>query len=312
MQVFQNMARRMRLAAEAHLGIRIPHKHPVLMWLIEWLGGAHNRFKEGRDDGRTPRERAGWQSQSTVWEFGETVHFVPFQAEARADKFDAKLRTGVWMGLDNRTDESLVGTKYGVYRTATVKSLPEDQRWNPHNVLAVVGLPWDPTPNVEAEDGARVPNPVVIDAEAVPQDPEVPADVARRMYIYKRDIDDPAIGPTPGCIGCHNLRLGKSAQSHTQECRDRIEGLLRETDQGRERLRRAEERISTAVARESERLARGVRRDAAEEASVQAQPPSEVRESAVGSAPGADEDSQPPSSWGDLWGVPPIHIPILT
>ena len=85
-QVFQNMARRMRLAAEAHLGIRIPHKHPMLMWLIEWVGGAHNRFKEGRDDGRTPRERAGWQSQSTVWEFGETVHFVPFQSESRADK----------------------------------------------------------------------------------------------------------------------------------------------------------------------------------------------------------------------------------
>ena len=55
-QVFQNMARRMRLAAESHLGIRIPHKHPVLMWLIEWVGGAHNRFKEGRDDGKTPSE----------------------------------------------------------------------------------------------------------------------------------------------------------------------------------------------------------------------------------------------------------------
>ena len=72
--------------------------------------------------------------------------------------------------------------------------------------------------------------------------------VARRMYIYKKDIEDPAIRPTPGCIGCHNLRLGKSAQSHTQECRDRIEAKLRETDQGRERLRRAEERISTAAA----------------------------------------------------------------
>ena len=58
-QVFQNLARRLRLAAESHLGIRIPHKHPALMWLIEWVGGAHNRFKDVRDDGRTPRERAG-------------------------------------------------------------------------------------------------------------------------------------------------------------------------------------------------------------------------------------------------------------
>ena len=63
-QVFQNVARRMKLAIESHIGVRLPHRHPVLMWLIEWVGGAHNRFKDGRDDGKTPRERAGWQSQS--------------------------------------------------------------------------------------------------------------------------------------------------------------------------------------------------------------------------------------------------------
>jgi hypothetical protein len=34
-QAFQNMARRMRLAIESHIGSRIPHKHSVLMWLIE-------------------------------------------------------------------------------------------------------------------------------------------------------------------------------------------------------------------------------------------------------------------------------------
>ena len=56
-QAFQNMARRMKLAVESRLGTRIPHRHPVLMWLIEWVGGAHNRFKDGRDDGKTPRER---------------------------------------------------------------------------------------------------------------------------------------------------------------------------------------------------------------------------------------------------------------
>ena len=105
-QVFQNLVRRLRLATESHLGIRIPHKHPALFWLIEWVGGAHNRFKDGRDDGKTPRERAGWQSSSEVMEFGETVYFVPFEAESRADKFDEKFKKGVWLGLDSRTDEN--------------------------------------------------------------------------------------------------------------------------------------------------------------------------------------------------------------
>ena len=97
-QAFQTMERLMRLAVESHLGIRLPHKHPMLMWLIEWVGGAHNSFKDGRDDGMTPRERAGWQAQSLVMEFGEVVQFVPFRAEARADKFDAKSERAYGLG----------------------------------------------------------------------------------------------------------------------------------------------------------------------------------------------------------------------
>ena len=81
---------RIRLAVESHLGVRLPRKHPVLMWIIEWVGGAHNRFKDGRDDGKTPRERAGWQTQSFVMEFGE-VQFIPFRVELMADRFGAKL-----------------------------------------------------------------------------------------------------------------------------------------------------------------------------------------------------------------------------
>ena len=118
----------MKLAIEARLGTRIPHRHPVLMWLIEWVGGAHNRFKDGRDDGKTPRERAGWQSQSMVLEFGEMVQFIPFKNESRTDEFDAKLREGVWLGLDSRTDEHIIGTSYGIYRASTVKGFPEDHR----------------------------------------------------------------------------------------------------------------------------------------------------------------------------------------
>ncbi len=33
-QAFQNMARRTRLAVEHHLGVRLPHKHPLLMWIL--------------------------------------------------------------------------------------------------------------------------------------------------------------------------------------------------------------------------------------------------------------------------------------
>ena len=54
-QNFQNMARRTRLAVESYLGSRLPHGHPMLMWLIERVGGAHNRFSHGRDDSKGRR-----------------------------------------------------------------------------------------------------------------------------------------------------------------------------------------------------------------------------------------------------------------
>ena len=125
-QVFQNVARRVKLAIESHIGIRLPHRHQVLMWLIGWVGGAHNRFKDGRDDGKRLRERAGWQSQSLVLEFGEVIQFILFKNESRTDKLSAKLTEGVWLGLDSRTDENIVGTSYGIYRTSTINGVPED------------------------------------------------------------------------------------------------------------------------------------------------------------------------------------------
>ena len=144
------------------------------------------------------------------------VQIITFKNESRTDKFDANFREGVWLGLDSRTDENVVGTSYGIYRTSTIKGMPEDKRWNSEKVLAVVGMPWDPTPNVYAEDAARVPNPDAVEAEVVPKDPEVPETIARRMYIRKTDIIK--FGETDGCIGCRITMLGKPLQSHMPEC----------------------------------------------------------------------------------------------
>ena len=76
-------------------------------------------------------------------EFGEVVQFIPFRAEARADKFDEKLREGVRLGLGSRTHENIIGTSYGMYRASTIKGVPEDQRWDSVKALAVVALPED-------------------------------------------------------------------------------------------------------------------------------------------------------------------------
>ena len=90
----------------------------------------------------------------------------------------------------------------------TSKQVPEDKRWDSAKALAVVGMPWDPTPTIDTEDRARVPSPKAADAEVIPKDPEIPEIVARRMYIRKADIMK--YSETPGCVGCRCIVRGKS------------------------------------------------------------------------------------------------------
>ena len=139
-----------------------------------------------------------------------------------------------------------------------------------------------------------MPNPDAAEAEVIPKDPEAPESMARRMYIRKRDIEK--YGETPGCLGCRCVALNKPLQSHTAACRERIEGLLRETDEGQQRLGKADDRVTEAIVRESERLMRHTSRDDAERASRQCKPPSVNRESTADSAPSADEGSRPPQT----------------
>ena len=70
------------------------------------------------------------------------IQFIPFKNESRTDRFDAKLREDAWLGLDSRTDDKIVGTSFGIYRTSTIKGVPEDKRWTSAKVLAVIGMPW--------------------------------------------------------------------------------------------------------------------------------------------------------------------------
>ena len=121
-----------------------------------------------------------------------------------------------------------------MYRAGTIKGVPEDKRWDSSRALAVIGMPWDPTPNVDVEDGARVPNAEAADAEVIPKDPAVPEAIVRMMYIRKTDIVK--YGERPGCIGCRCVALGQPLQSHTTACRERIEGHLCQTEEGQQRL----------------------------------------------------------------------------
>ena len=68
----------------------------------------------------------------------------------------------------------------------------------------------------------------------------------RRMRLKKSDFEEH--GYTDGCIGCNAQRRGMTPQSHSEQCRARLEKLLSRTDAGKERVKAAADRITEAIA----------------------------------------------------------------
>ena len=79
--------------------------------------------------------------------------------------------------------------------------------------------------------------------DALPPDPDHDP-VPRRLFLKQRDFM--AHGTSDRCPGCRALVSGGRAQGHTEECRIRVEGELRKTEEGKAHLRAAASRVGDA------------------------------------------------------------------
>ena len=82
---------------------------------------------------------------------------------ARQAKLDPKWQDGAFIGIRDRSDEMLIMTPSGVYKSRNVRRRPELERWDFEFLATLKGTPWIPNP--EAGEMA---------ADALPADMEVP------------------------------------------------------------------------------------------------------------------------------------------
>ena len=94
-----------------------------------------SRYQVGRD-GRTAYElHAGKPYRRQLVEFGERVYFMPIRlGGARQAKLDPKWQDGAFIGIRDRSDEMLIMTPSGVYKTRNVRRRPELGLRIPHDV----------------------------------------------------------------------------------------------------------------------------------------------------------------------------------
>jgi hypothetical protein len=194
-----------------------------------------------------PDERTtGRKSNPAVAEFGEAVWWMPLQTTAtQLPPLGARFEEGFYVGLADGSAESLILTPTGLVKCRSVRRRPLSERWS-QAILETTASELQPNslrPG-EARIGIRAPvhiEPVPSEPPAFRDDPKPRA--PRQTQLLRSDFAGP--GLTPGCPGCDVIRRkSNEAARHSDACRQRMEPILQQSDEGRSRIRRAHERVA--------------------------------------------------------------------
>ena len=198
-------------------------------------------------------------AMSQLQSFGEMVLFKsPLTGAEKAHKEPWKDRwvDGVYFGTLICTSENLIGTDKGVFKVNALRRRPLDERCCWEEVDKVQGCPHKPVPGSES---FRIPTFVgpelqghghleVKPRELVRQQDDPPQ--VRDLYVSKEEVINH--GPSPNCQRCRAVVAGKaSTKPHTDECRMRFRELMKSTEAGRRKVKRAEERMVAETYRRS-------------------------------------------------------------
>ena len=109
---------------------------------------------------------------------------------------------------------------------------PEGDKWSKETLDEIKGTPWQPTPgreSVEIKCRINMPQDETPVTQPVTRGDEEGG--VKRAKIFKDDLV--RFGHTVGCQGYKAAVRGRTAQSHSEECRKRIEDELRKENSKR-------------------------------------------------------------------------------
>ena len=192
--------------------------------------------------------------------FGERVWLREPPLE-RANKFSPRCVAARLLGFCLRSSRYVVVDFDGRFRfVRTVERANSEDRWavaSPRDPFSFGDLEMTPAEFTCSKGTRGEVNPAAQrlekpPADALPRNPDHEP-IPRRLYIRLRDFL--AHGTSDHCPGCRALVSGGRARGYTEECRIRVEGELRKTEEGRVRLQAAATRVGDApVGRAAKRV----------------------------------------------------------
>ena len=233
----QEKVRTLRHHVEYQIKAKIPDDAPIMSWLVTWSAELISKYAVG-EDGKSPYGRIRKEDCVTpLVLFGETVLYLPLKTVHRNKGTPAK-RMRIWLGVSERIEEVLTGTKYGVIKCRIVQRLDESERWKKSGIMEMKGAPWEP---VIGKQSQHIPVDVADNCDYMGSDSENEEmkteeandemeDKEYRINIDKFHVSQKAIrkfGTTSGCAACAAIKAkgdqpGRVGKHHSDECRKRI------------------------------------------------------------------------------------------
>ena len=142
-QSMSGLIRTLKDALETNYEFKIPSDHPILPWLVSFASSMLNRCEIGID-GRTSYERLkGKRYLKALPQIGEFVYYLPVRtSNTHMNKLEPKFLDGIFVGIQDQSDEVLVGTSDGVVKARSYRRRPPSLRWPVEQLKAMKGLPW--------------------------------------------------------------------------------------------------------------------------------------------------------------------------
>ena len=139
----EGMVRCFKAELEHRVKVRFPVRHPVMQWLVEYMGVLLSKYHLLKDNTTPYQSLHGQRAQEKIAYFGESVFF--FVPKRRRAKLDLCWAEGVYLGTLMGSNECLVGLPNGdVTRASGVSRVRADQRWKPRLLQDLTGTPGRP------------------------------------------------------------------------------------------------------------------------------------------------------------------------
>ena len=152
----QGQFRAMKEALQSRTSQRISGDHSCIPWLIRHAAATINRRRKDQGGFSAYRKWKGREFNRSVAEFCECVWYLKAGSTGK-DKFESRWEDGVWLGIRDRSGESIIGTPEGVVKARDFRRKGVlTERWNRDEINGFRGLPWEPIPGKEGDYEIRV------------------------------------------------------------------------------------------------------------------------------------------------------------